>query len=363
MRTRTARWDTTVVRPHRVTVDATVYYNRQPVAGIMPLAIVAGTATFDRGAAQLARLDSTFAEPLLVPQHQSVLSPFGYEIAIRRGIVYTDGTTEMMPLGVFPIQSSTADGLTLVTQISALDRSQLVKDARLEDAYQIVAGVNYATAIQNLIGAGVDGLTYQFAPVPFATPLLTFPAQADRWDAAQGMAKSCGFELFFDGTGTLVLRPEPTFTAPVWTVAEGPDGVLVAASLAQDRGPAYNRVIATGENSSIGTIPRGVWTDAAAASPSRYSSGFGRKPRFYSSPFITTDGQAQSAANAIGASVAGVARSLSFSAIPNPALETGDPILVRRTALGIDEVHLIDSLTFDLTATGAMTARSRALVT
>lgn len=362
MRTRSSLWDATVRRAHRIAIEVTALYNRLPVPGLAPLAVAAGAVTMDRTAAQLARLDITLAEPLLIAQSVNPISPYGYELAVKRGIAYPDGTVELMPLGVFPIQTSEPDAVTLGTQISASDRSQLVKDARLEDDYQIAAGINYATAIHDLVAAGVPGLTYQFNETTFTTPLLTFAAEADRWDAAREMAKSIGCELLFNGVGTLVLRPEPVATSPIWTIAEGPDGVLIAATLPADRGPAYNRVIAFGQNSSLATVPRGVWTDTAATSPTRYDGGFGHKPRFYSSPFLTTDAQALSAATAIGASISGVARSLSFAAVPNPALETGDPILVRRAAVGLDEVHLIDSLTIDLTAAGAMTGRSRLIV-
>ncbi|MEP7114759.1 MAG: DUF5047 domain-containing protein [Ilumatobacteraceae bacterium] len=362
MRPRSDRWDATVVGAHRIAVEVTVLYNRLPLPGQAALAVVSGNVTMDRTAAQLGRVDATFAEPLLVPNRSGPLSPYGYELQVKRGITYADGKVELMPLGVYPIQTSQSDGVTLATQIAATDRSQLVKDARLEDDYLIAAGVNYATAIQALIADGVDGLVYQFTPTPYTTPLLPFAAQADRWDVAQGMATAIGCDLYFDGVGTLMLRPSPTFTEPVWTIAEGPEGLLVGASLAQDRAPAFNRIIAVGQNSSLGAIPRGVWTDTAATSPSRYGSGFGQKPRFYSSPFLTTGAQALSAATALGANIAGVARSLSFAAVPNCALEGGDPILVKRIALGVDEVHLIDSLTIGLTADGAMSGSSRALV-
>ena len=146
--------------------------------------------------------------------------------------------------------------------------------------------------------------------------------------------------------------------SPLWTLSEGEGGLLVSAALNLDRGPAYNRVVATGENTGVGTVPRGVWTDDDPASPTYYSGGFGRKPRFYSSTFITTTDQATSAATSIGASLKGVARSLDLTAVPNPALEPGDPVLIRRLPLGLNEVHLIDALTFSLGADGAMGASS-----
>jgi hypothetical protein len=360
MKTRSARWDAAVVLSHQIAVKGDVLYNRQVV--YENLDIASGNVTLDRTAAQLGRCALSLAEPLLIPTRTGgLLSPYGYEIAVKRGIVFGDGLVELMPLGVFPIQTAQVDGVTLLSTISATDRTQLVVDARFEDDYQIAAGTNYATAIQAVINAGVSGLTYSFSSTPYTTPLLTFAAQSDRWDAARSMATSIGCELFFDGLGSLVLRPEPLFTqAPVWSINEGAGGVLISATLKLDRGPAYNRVVAVGANASTGSVPKATSTDGVPSSPSYYFGPFGKKPRFFASAFLASTAQCQSAADSILAAQLGVARSLNFGAVPNPALEPGDPVNVTRTALGLAEVHIIDSLQFDLAAGGAMTGSSRA---
>jgi hypothetical protein len=359
MKARTARWDTAIVTSHQIAVRADVLLSRSIVKS--GLAVVSGKVTLDRTAAQYARCDVTFAEPLILPTAGGLLTPYGCELALQRGITYPDGTVEMMPLGVFPIQTATPEAVTLTTQIAAVDRSQLVADARLEDDYTIASGTNYASAILALISDGVPGLVYSFASTTYTTPSLTFPVQADRWAAAQGMATSIGCELFFDGFGQCVLRSEPAFSnVPVWTVADGSGGLMVRAAMLLDRRPAYNRVIATGQNSASAAVYRGVWSDTNTASPTFYDGPFGHKPRFYSSPFIASTAQATAAANAIGAAQQGVAKSLDFSFVPNPALEPSDAIRVKRTALGLDEIHLIDSLTIDLSAAGAMSGQSRA---
>lgn len=363
MRARSPRWLAAVRRPHSVAVQVDVLYNR--VVLLAGLAVADGSVTLDRGAAQLSRCDVVFVEPTRIRGAAGPLSPFGYEVAIKRGIRYSDGTTELMPLGVFPIQTSDSDGVTLGTRISAVDRSQLVIDARLEDDYQIAAGTNYADAIRDLIRAGVDGLTYSFASTIYTTPLLTFPAQSDRWELARQMATAIGFEVFFDGEGRCVLRPELAFTAgstPVWDLTDGDDGVMLSVQLSQDRGPAFNRVVVTGQNSSLGFIPRAVWTDSSPVSPTQYNAlRFGRKPRFYSSPFVSTDAQAQSAADALGARLQGVAASVNFAAVPDPAVEAGDVILVERGALGLRELHVIDTLQIGLSAAGQMAGTSRVI--
>jgi hypothetical protein len=333
-----------------------VLFNRQVIAE--GIAMTSGQITYDRNAARLARLSLTVADPLRIPSTaDDILTPFGYELLAWRGVQLPTGA-ELVPLGVFPIQSSGVDGVTLLSSITAEDRSRLVSDARFEDDYQIAAGTNYATAIENMIAAGVAGLTFLFPSTSFTTPLLTFAAQEDRWEKAQNMAKSIGQELLFDGLGRCVMRPEPTFAGtPVASIAEGVN--MTEANVELDRAGAYNRVIASSSNASNGAVFRGVATDDNPSSPTYYLGPFGKKPRFFSSEFLASDVQASAAAAAILAANIGVARSVDFAAIPDPRLECSDVVQITRTPLGIDELHIIDTLSIGLGADSTMSGTSR----
>lgn len=364
MKAHSARWDQAILRSHTITCAASVIFNGATIRE--NLAVVAGAVVQDRTAAALGRCEGlALAEPLLLPTLSTggILSPYGYEIAIRAGIAYPDGTTETLPLGVFPIQRSQINGVTLVTQLTTVDRTQRVRDARFTDDYFVAGSTNYATAINTLLQAQVPGLPALAAPtITYSTPTagLVYACGTDPWDAATDMATSCGCELYFDGLGVPTLRAEPTFVQPpVWTVAEGAGGALVGAQLSLDRGQAYNAVVATGENSANGQVFRAIAVDNDPASPTYYSGPFGQKPKFYASPLIASTAQAQSAADALLQTTRGVARSLNFTALPNRALEPADPVLITRAALGLNEIHLIDSLRFDLSV-GAMTGTSRA---
>lgn len=364
MRAHTARWDLAVLQSHQLAISASIIYNFATVR--TGLAIVSGSVTLDRTAGALARCDSVqLAEPTLIPTVNAggVLTPYGYELALQAGITYADGTSELLPIGVFPIQSSDIDGISILTQVSAIDRTQRVRDARFTDDYPVAGAVDYAVAIRSLITNQVPGLDWTLWPaaVGFNTPAgLVYACGSDAWDAATEMAKSCGRLVSFDGLGRPVLTSEPSFTAtPVWEVKEGTAGTLTSAALSLDRSQAYNAVIATGENSGGGQIFRAIATDNNAASPTYWLGGFGQKPKFFASPLITSTPQAQSAADALLQSTRGVARSLAFGAIPNVALEPGDAVRVYRSALNVDEVHLVDSLRLDL-GTGAMSGATRA---
>lgn len=357
MRSASLAFANAITGSHQVVSRCDVLFAREVIAE--GVGIVSGQVDYDRTAARLARLTAVIAEPDRVPVGAGdILSPYGYELLVWRG-VKLGVSSEMVPLGVFPIQTSDVDGISLASSISAEDRSRLVSDARFEDVYQVAAGTNYATAIEDLVADGVSGLEFLFPTVTFTTPLLTFAAQDDRWDAAQQMAKSIGHELLFDGLGRLVMRPEPTFSAdPVASIAEGVNMVSVSAKL--DRVTAYNKVIATGRNADNGAQYRGEAEDSDPSSPTYYDGPFGKKPRFFASEFLASDAQCDTAAASILAANLGVARSVDFSAVPNPRLECSDVVRIVRSALALDELHIIDSLSIGLGANGTMTGRSRA---
>jgi len=323
------------------------------------IAVTSGQVTYDLKAARLARLSLTVADPLRLPvAADDILSPFGYELLVQRGVMLPSGP-ELIPLGVFPIQNSSADGVTLVSSIVAEDRSRLVSDARFESRYTIAAASNYATAIQAMIASRVDGLEYLFPSTTFTSPLLTFDSLSDPWEGANQMAKYMGNYLAFDGLGRLTSRPEPTFTAtPVAEIVEGKN--MTSAVLDLDRTGAYNRVTATSNNASTGEVFEATATDDDPSSPTYYfGTRFGKKPRGFYSEFIGSNAQAASAAASILAANLGVSRSVRFSAIPDPRLEVGDVVLLKRTQLGIDELHIIDTLTIGLGADSTMSGTSR----
>lgn len=364
MRTVTAAWDTAIRNSHQMRTEADVLYNGTAV--LTGLNIVDGGITYDRAASVLARCNLTLAEPTLLPGTTGdLLSPYGYEIAIRRGVVYGNSTVETVPLGVFPIQKSDTDGVTLLRTTTMFDRSQRIVDADFEDVYSVAAGTNYVTAIQSLILAGVPSTVFSAVSTTFTTPALTFAAFSGRWKAAQQMARSIGMEIFFDGYGTCVIRNEPDVrsTTPVWEISEtvgATRGVLLGMKVSQTRDDVYNRVYVSAQNAGNTAQYRGFATDTDPASPTYYDGPFGRKPREFKSALIGSQAQADQAAAAILASQLGLANSLDLDSVPNPALEAGDVVRVRRSVFGMDEIHIADVMSIGLSASGVQHIQSRA---
>lgn len=338
---------------HQVATRVDVLFNREAIAEGLPA--TDGSVTADRTAAIMSSCSVEIADPLRVPvAADDILTPYGYELRVWRGVTVPGGSL-MAPLGVFPIQRSSVDGTTLLSSITGQDRSKLVSDAIFEDTYQIAAGTNYATAIQAVIEAGASGLTFLFPSTTFTTPLLTFGPDDNRWDVVRNMARNIGNEILFDGLGRCVMRAEPSFQdTPVGEISEGVN--MLSATFDLDREPAHNRVVATSSNSSLDQVFRGVATDNDPASPTYYFGPFGKKARPYSSPFLASNAQCESAAAAILASNLGVAKAVSVSALTDPRREPSDVVRVRRAALGLDELHIIDKLTIGLSAGDSMSA-------
>lgn len=326
--------------------------------------IVDGSVTLDRNASIRGQCDLTI--PDMVPTTaQSLLAPYGNELAIYRGIDFGPSGQELISLGRFRIDSVESAEPGRSVHVTGQDRSAVVSDARLEALYTVDAGTNYVAAIRALIEAGLSGATvfpFALGSTVHSTPEIIVQEQSDRWDTAQSWAQSCGLELYFDGDGVCVARSEPDITTGpiVFDIDEGPGGILIDVGTTWDRQRIYNRVIAIGENPASGAIYRGVATDSDPSSPTYYFGPFGKVPTFFASPLLATDGQAAAAALTILRRVTGQTQSVKFDAIVAPFLEPGDIVHVTRSTLPINgSPHLIESLSIPLSPTGMMSGTTR----
>lgn len=355
-----------IVASHRIAVRATLLDAGEETELVT---VIDGSVTLDARAISRGRMDVSIVDDgtlgLVPTEATAPLAPYGNEIRLERGVTYRDGTTELAALGVFRIDDADVDddGQQLVIHLTGLDRSARIADAKFEAPYQVAAGTNYTEAILDAIQAAYPDVVHDLADTTLTTPQLLAEEGADRWAFCQEMATSIGMDLYFDGIGTLVLRPVAQFGAsePIWDIVEGENGVLITAARRWSRQGAFNRVIATGENTGEAAPSRGVATDDNPLSPTYYYGPFGKVPRFHKSQLITSDDQAVDAAAAILAREIGTTQSVELGSVVNPALIPGDVIRATRARAGIDEDHIVDQLTVPLAATAAMTVRTRAM--
>lgn len=376
MRTVSARFLAEIQRSHVAVVRVQlIQYDVNPANPVTITeldGVKGGAVTLDQGAAVRGKLALTLVDDgtmgLIPESASSPLTPYGNELRPYRGVRYADGLEELVSLGIYRMDSVDLDDTPAGVDItiSAFDRAQRIVEARFEAPYQVAAGTNYVTAIQDVITGAYPDVVFDFPTTALVTPALLVQEEgADRWAFAQDMATSLGMRLFFDGDGICVLRAVSTGVIPDVTVSEGEDGVLVSASRGFRREGAYNRVIATGENTGTVAPVRGVATDSNPSSPTHYGGPYGNVPMFYSSPFLTTDDQAAGAASSLLVKQLGTTQSVAFGSIVNPALEPDDVALIQRALTGLDEPHIIDSLSIPLVVGGgddALAATTRSIV-
>jgi len=129
-----------------------------------------------------------------------------------------------------------------------------------------------------------------------------------------------------------------------------------------DASQAYNAVVFTGEGSAVPPV-RGYAQDDNPDS-STYVGKVGLRPYFASSPLITTQHQAVLAAKTRLLNILGIPDTISVPVPPNPALESGDVIMVTDLSQGINFPVIIDSFPAALRASDGeqvLTCRPRVI--
>lgn len=334
------------------------------------ITILDGDAKFDAGAdvrgSVRLRTDGLGAGGLgaFTRDPTGLLTPYGNELFVERGVKYGNGVTETVSLGYFKIYSVDQDEAPRgPLDLVGLDRMAGIRDARLVAPVAFSAGTSVEVIFETLVGEVYPTATIEFDFNAAGTFIQTNQvADEERYEFLRDLARSRGKIMFWDYRGVLRVEDAPDPTEPVFTVNHGRDGVLVELSRSLDREGVYNAVVALGEQPSNDVPPvRAVARDVSLTSPTYWDGKFGKVPRFYSSPFITTTAQAQSAAEKILQRAIGLPYSVDLRAVPNPALEPLDPVAITSSDAEQVTVHVLETLTIPLTVDAPLVATTREL--
>lgn len=162
--------------------------------------------------------------------------------------------------------------------------------------------------------------------------------QDDRLNAVQDLCKRISCDYRMNGDGQFEVYPV-TKQAPVWTIAGGPEGVLVQVDRAQDLTGLYNVFVADGTTTvNNQQVPiRGI--ARIDAGPMAAGGPHGTYPVFYQSTMLTTQAQCDAyAATMRDTQIKGLTTDLKVTCLPNPALQVGDwvtvaaPVINQQTA-------------------------------
>lgn len=329
--------------------------------------IVSGDVKSSATADIRSTLDLTTSEswPRLA---SDLLAPYGNEIFVERGIQYGNGQREFVGLGYFrintPEQDEAPDG---EITISATDRMAGIIDAKFLTPRQFASTLTNGDLVETLITEVYPDatITWDDTDVRDDTTNRTIITEDDRFAVLKDLVTSLGKIGYWDHTGTFQVKTPPDVTGdPSWTIDAGRDGVLINMSRGLTREGVYNAVVATGEATDTTAPARAVAYNLDPTSPTYYNGAFGPVPRFYSSPFITTNAQALSAATSILRKQLGIPYQVELASIANPAVEPYDVIEAKypkraRSRSLRTELHVVDQVTIPLVPTSPVVLQTR----
>jgi hypothetical protein len=316
---------------------------------VIPLEHTGGSVSADRGQAIRRTCTVTTADVSLIPRTPAdTLAMYGARLRISRGVDYGDGTQELVPLGMFRLDSVEGDPTDGPVTLTGKDISTCVADDKLTAPYRAFGTA--AGAIEALILRSLPAATVLTTAVDAAIGARTWDVEADPWAAVQEVAAAVGATCFAnpDGIFTIATLPDLLTTDPVWAVEAAEGGVYVRGSRGMSADKVFNGVLARGE-SAENNLPPVQWlaTDDDTGSPTYWGGPYGRRPMFYSSSTLISVAACQAAANLkLAASKAPNAKG-DFSSLPNPALECGDVIRVTHPD-GLRELHQVQSFAVPL---------------
>lgn len=350
-----ARFLTALTTSH---VPVSVVELHWPDDTVTELPHTGGSVTVDRGSA-VRRTATVEIEDLAMLPYTAAdyLAISGARLRILRGIRYQDGGTEVVPIFFGRMDDIEGDPETGPVSMSASGLESVIADDRFTEPYSTRGETAAVTSITGLIQTSLPGAIVTSTAPDTALGVRTWDAEADRWEAVQEIATAVGAECYADADGIFHVAPLPDLlTASVaWEVAAGEGGALISANRSFSREGMYNVVVATGENTEEDTPPvTGTAMDDDPTSPTYYLGPFGRVPRFYSSPTLTTVNIATGAANKLLQDSVKPSVSADISSLPNPLLEPGDVIRAVYSN-GQRELHQVQSLSIDLAVGGSFT--------
>lgn len=308
-----------------------------------------GSVTVDRGQSIRRTCTVTGCDVTLIPRTPAdQLATYGARLRLARGVDYGDGTSELVPLGVFRLDAVEGDlGQGPVT-LQGKDLSAIITDDSFTEPWTATGTV--VSAVTALIVRSIPDAAVITDIVDAAIGRRTFDTEGDPWAAVQEIAAVAGAVVYASADGVFVIAtlPDLLTTDPVWAVEATEGGVYISGTRAMTSDGVKNGWLARGENTADNVAPVSyLATDVDPNSPTYWGGPFGRRPGFHSSSTLITLAACTQAAN-LKLTVAKLPNaSGNFSSLPNPALEVGDVLRVLHED-GTRELHQVAAFTVPL---------------
>jgi hypothetical protein len=357
---------TTIQSDHIVVSKAEVWTTDQKLA---TLNIASGSVTIDAGSAARrvcsVSLVTDRTTNNLVPDNPfDILTPFGNELRLFRGVQFYDGTVEYVPLGVFVITevsiSDNNEGVSI--QVTGQDRSLIISRAKWTQPYQMVNGTLEAS-ITNLLEDRYPDVQTDFPVTNISVNQVVLGTEQgnDPWQDIVEIANLVGYDLFFNAEGIVELKQFPTLDGAVVVAKfeEGANTTVLSIDRTISTRDTYNGVIYTIQGSEVtAPIRVEVW-DEDTTSPTYRFGKFGEVPVFIETNLLSTQTQAISAAISLLNKFIGAQESISWNLIVNPTLDVQDVVYIKSEGAKVDRLVILDKLEIPLSPQDAMTAEAR----
>lgn len=323
------------------------------------LTVLDGEVTGDWQANVVRTFRATLADPdgTLLPLFQpgEDLSPLSRpEVDPYRGVLYDDGTEELVPLGRFFLEDfrPSADGLKI--EISGRDYSGYISENKFRAPYVAAATTTVHDTTVDILAQAADPYALSgnaFTSVKTLGSDLVLDENADPWAEAQQLLSADGFEVLFDHIGLLNYRkiPDPAFAVPVFRFGPDHGRLLQGSGTVGDIKGLNNGVLVRGNAPWLRFPVQADVYDNNPASPTYYLGPFGKRPKIVESAAVGSDAECLAMATGLLSKTVGFDEQGTFTGLVNPALDAGDVVTVTVDGLLLDEaVCTLDTFTIPL---------------
>jgi hypothetical protein len=236
--------------------------------------------------------------------------------------------------------------------ITGRDYTKKCMLSKFSRATQFASGNSLESIIGAIaIGAGITKRSLPATNVVVGRSFF-FERNTSRWEAMKEIATAYNYEIYFDATGYLVIRPflDPSTSVPVIYIETGPDGQLASYEKSTSDSNIFNHWLVTGESSDSEVTP--VWAEAKNEDPNSPTSiaEIGDRYNEIVSALVETTAQAQALADARLAVSQLEEFELNFESLMLPWLEVGEILgwVDPRPAPGDPSTFLLSNLTIPL---------------
>lgn len=293
-------------------------------------------------------------------QTSDLLAPFGNELRMFAGVALADGSTPyvwQVFRGKIGTVSQSAGGCTM----TAADRAAEVVDVGFVSPQNSQPANTVSEEFERLILDALPNATFG-ASDNFAGSVGELTWEFDRGSALDQIAKSVGAVWYPLADGSFVLRHYPwaVESAPVLTLTDQPGGTVLDWSVSRSRSDIYNSVTVTGERLNGDTPVYATAQDDVPGSATSVDGNFGIRSRLERLQTPSTQGAAQSSAEALLRTYVTPTEEWSLQLVPDAALELGD--VVRLLVGGRDVIQVVTDIGLPADLNANMTVSTRSLV-